>query len=72
MMDTNGFDKSVMSTIARKACKAQHFTPRYWVPLNMGAPESALEDNEPVMRCWNSRRCIILTAGDLRYASQYL
>ena len=71
-MDTNGFDASTMSADAKKVCKAQNFTPQYWEPLNADRPESELDDGDHVMRCWNSKRLIIIAAGDLRYASQYL
>lgn len=65
----NSFNAKTLSTTARKACKAQGFTPRFWEPLNAGhySPQPEFDDT-PIMRVWNSRREIVLTVSDLFYA----
>jgi len=61
-----------LSLEAKAACKALHFTPRFFEALNADRPVSACNDEDKVLRIWNSKREIILTAEDLKYANDYL
>ena len=65
-------DAKHLSLEAKAACKALHFMPRHFEELNAGRPIDALPDDAPVLRIWNSRREVKLTAGDIKYAAQYL
>lgn len=64
-----------MSTDARKACKALHFSPTDWEPVNADKQGFADSPDSPeyvVIRAWNSKRTVELTNHDLSYAHEYL
>lgn len=63
------FNANTLSPEAKAACKALHFTPRHWEPLNVNQPD---EQEQPVMRVWNSKREVVLTNRDLEFAGTYL
>jgi hypothetical protein len=72
---SDGFDAKHMSLEAKAACKALHFTPRRWEPINSNWPVSgghSDHDVYDVMIVWNSREEIRLTNQDLDYANRYL
>ena len=66
------FKASSLSASAKRVCKDQHFTPRFWEPLNVNhtSADPAEIDETPMIRAWNSRREIIITRSDLFYADQ--
>ena len=69
------FNVKNLSREAKLACKALHFSPTHFEPINSG--KSSVADGPdcqeyPVLRLWNSRREVILTNHDLAYANQYL
>jgi hypothetical protein len=63
------FNASSLSREAKAVCKAMHFTPRQWEPLNVNQDDAV---EQPVMRVWNSKREILITNRDLEYAGTYL
>lgn len=67
-----GLDAKYMSREAKAACKALHMTPRYFETLNSGQSVESLNDNQGIVRVWNSKREIVLTKFDMDYANRYL
>lgn len=63
------FNANTLSPEAKAACKALHFTPRFWEPLNVNQPD---DQEHPVMRLWNSKREVVLTNRHLEIAGTYL
>lgn len=66
---------NTMSSAAKKVCKALHFTPTDWEPVNAGRAAWADGPEDPeyvVVRAWNSRRTVEITNHDLVYAHMYL
>ena len=64
-----------MGTIARKVCKALHFSPTNFEVVNADKPSMASSKDDPeyvVIRAWNSKRTIEITNHDLAYANEYL
>jgi hypothetical protein len=73
MLNQTGFSAKNLSREAKAACRAQHFTPRFYEVLNAdktGDWDGVHEYN--VLRIWNSRREIVLTNADLAIAAEYL
>ena len=69
-----GIEARHLSREARAACKALHFTPRYFEVLNADKPGDwdGVSEEYPVLRIWNSRREITLTNADMTVALMYL
>lgn len=44
----------------------------YWEPVNSGAAIESLPDDAVVAKVWNNRKSAEITAGDVRYAGEYL
>ena len=68
-------DGKFVSFEAKAACKALHFTPREFEPVNADRPIHGWQpgdDEFAVLRIWNSRREITLTNHDIAYAGMYL
>lgn len=64
-------DAKFISAAAKKVCKTEHMTPRWYEPLNSNLP-TTYDDNEyPVMRVWNTQREIIITNFDLAYMTRF-
>jgi len=69
------FNANNLSLEAKAACRALHFTPRQFEPLNTDRPSCASgpdDESYPVLRVWNSKREIVLTNQDIAYANRYL
>jgi hypothetical protein len=43
-----------------------------WEPVNSGTAIDALPDDAVVANVWNKRKNVQITAGDVRYANEYL
>lgn len=58
----------------RKAAAAAGIKSGQWEPIFSRTRGMFIElpDDTPVARVWNSRREVIITAGDVRYAQEYL
>lgn len=67
------FDAKHLSTAAKRVCKMEHMTPGFFEPLNAGHPaDTDGTDDTPVLRVWNSKREIVITAADIFYANQII
>lgn len=66
------FNLKTASREVQAAASAMGIKSGWWEPVNAGRPVSALPDDAPVARVWNTRRAAIITAGDIRYAGSYL
>lgn len=69
----NSFDAKHLSTTARKICKREGLTPRWFIPVNNGKPSVLLNHDDPdydVMIVGNSKRQITITAADMFYQVQ--
>jgi hypothetical protein len=66
----DGFDLKTASLEIRKAAKALGIGSGRWKPVNHDRHIDALPDDTAVARVWNSRKSIVITAGDVKYASR--
>jgi len=65
-----------LSRLAKKVCKSKHFTPRFFEPLNNNKNvydfDPYSDDDFKILRIWNSKREIYVTAFDIWQAEQGL
>lgn len=67
------FDAKHLSTAAKRVCRNARMTPRWFEPLNSSySADQDGTDDTPVLRVWNSKREIIITAADLFHANQMI
>lgn len=66
------FNLKDASVEIRKASSAMGIKSGEFEPVNAGTPIDALHDDAVVAKVWNSRKSAEITAGDVRYAHEYL
>ena len=66
------FNLKDASIEVRKSAAALGIKSGKFEPVNAGTALDALSDDAVVAKVWNSRKSAEITAGDVRYAHEYL
>ena len=67
-MNKKGFDAKYLPAWARKACRKEGFSPRWYEVVNHDPPVPELPPSAVLIRAHNARRSLELTVNDMEWA----